>query len=133
MILLCAATVGFQGQNQDPESRRPRPPKGATSRPLPPVQEPMRTRVERRDLLQKFKGPSPLAGFYRSASFVPFTAVCNMAGIPAMSMPLHWNGEGLPIGSHFAGRFGDEATLFRLAAQLESARPWADKRPKVCA
>ncbi len=65
MILLCASAVGFQGQNQDPESRRPRPPKGATSRPLPPVQEPMRTRVERRDLLQKFKGPSPLAGFYR--------------------------------------------------------------------
>jgi hypothetical protein len=68
MILLCAATVSFQGQNQDPESRRstaPTPPKGAASRPLPPVQEPMRTRVERRDLLQKFKGPSPLAGFYR--------------------------------------------------------------------
>lgn len=65
MILLCAAAVGFQGENQDPESRRPRPPKGATSRPLPLVQEPMRTPVERRDLLQKFKGPSPLAGFYR--------------------------------------------------------------------
>jgi len=67
LCLVSAAAVGFQGQKQDPESRRQRPvpPKGATSRPLPPVQEPLRTKVERRDLLQKFKGPSPLAGFYR--------------------------------------------------------------------
>ncbi|MHC4514400.1 MAG: hypothetical protein ACYTGW_07460 [Planctomycetota bacterium] len=79
LCLVSAAAVGFQGDNQDqkqgqkqgqkqdPESRRqqPIPPKGATSRPLPPVQEPLRTKVERRDLLQKFKGPSPLAGFYR--------------------------------------------------------------------
>jgi Asp-tRNA(Asn)/Glu-tRNA(Gln) amidotransferase A subunit family amidase len=56
-----------------------------------------------------------------------------MTGQPAMSVPLFWNSQGLPVGSHFAARFGDEATLFRLAAQLEQARPWAQKRPPVAA
>ena len=69
----------------------------------------------------------------RAASFVPFTPICNITGQPAMSVPLYWNAEGLPIGSHFIGRFGDEATLFRLAAQLEQARPWAGRRPPVSA
>lgn len=71
----------------------------------------------------------PLAGLMRAAAFVPFTGICNATGQPAMSVPLYWNAEGLPIGAHFAGRFGDEATLFRLAAQLEAARPWAHRRP----
>jgi amidase len=48
-----------------------------------------------------------------------------------MSVPLEWNAEGLPIGLHFVGRFGDEATLFRLAGQLERAKPWSDRRPSV--
>ena len=76
---------------------------------------------------------NPLAGMIRAAQFVPFTPICNITGQPAMSVPLFWNEQGLPVGSHFVGRFGDEGTLFRLAAQLESARPWADRRPPVSA
>jgi amidase len=75
----------------------------------------------------------PLAGMRRAGLFVPFTPICNATGQPAMSIPLYWNAIGLPVGSHFIGRFGDEATLFRLAAQLESARPWAHRRPPVSA
>jgi amidase len=57
--------------------------------------------------------------------------IANMTGNPAMSVPLWWNREGLPIGVHVLGRFGDEATLFRLAGQLEAARPWAGRTPPV--
>jgi amidase len=73
----------------------------------------------------------PMAGFKRANQFVPFTPLANATGQPAMSVPLFWNAEGLPIGVHFMGRFGDEATLFRLAAQLESARPWTHRRPPL--
>jgi len=73
----------------------------------------------------------PLAGFKRSAAYIPFTPVCNMTGQPAMSVPLFWNSENLPIGVHFMGRYGDESTLFRLASQLEMAKPWAEKKPQV--
>jgi amidase len=72
-----------------------------------------------------------LYGLQRAVAFVPFTPVCNVTGQPAMSMPLFWNADGLPVGTHFAARFGDEATLFRLAAQLEAARPWSGRRPRV--
>ncbi len=75
----------------------------------------------------------PLRGFRRAKEFVPFTPICNITGQPAMSVPLFWNAEDLPIGTHFISRFGDEATLFRLASQLEQARPWADRRPPVSA
>lgn len=54
-----------------------------------------------------------------------------MTGYPAMSVPLHWSPEGLPVGVQFIGRFGDEATLFRLAGQLEAAHPWTHRRPGV--
>jgi amidase len=65
--------------------------------------------------------------------YMPATSMFNMSGQPAMSVPLAWNAAGLPLGMMFAARFGDEATLFRLAAQLEQARPWKHKLPPVCA
>jgi len=83
--------------------------------------------------LGSFDSPpeDPLRGLDRAAEFVPFTPICNVTGQPAMSIPLFWNADGLPVGVHFVGRFGDEATLFRLAAQLEAARPWVARRPPV--
>jgi amidase len=60
-----------------------------------------------------------------------FTAQINMSGQPAISLPLHWTREGLPLGSHFIGRIGDEATLLRLAGQIETAMPWKARRPPV--
>jgi amidase len=59
--------------------------------------------------------------------------IANITGNPAMSVPLHWTPDGLPIGMHFLGRFGDEATLLRLAGQLENARPWNQRRPPTFA
>jgi amidase len=75
----------------------------------------------------------PLAWLDIDARFAPFTSIANAAGHPAMSVPLFWSAEGLPIGSHFVGRFGDEATLFRLGAQLEEAQPWTARRPPLFA
>jgi amidase len=66
-------------------------------------------------------------------SFMPFTPLFNATGHPAMSVPLHWNETGLPIGMQFVGRFGDETTLFRLAGQLEKAKTWSARVPPVCA
>jgi amidase len=64
-----------------------------------------------------------------SFEFTPFTPLFNVTGQPAMSVPLSRNAQGLPIGLHFAGRYADEATLIRLASQLEEACPWFDQLP----
>jgi amidase len=70
---------------------------------------------------------NPLAPMFRTATFMPFTPLVNATGQPAVSVPLYWNNDLLPIGTQFVGRFGDEATLFHLSAQLEDARPWSHR------
>jgi amidase len=67
----------------------------------------------------------------RNTLFTPFTAVANLTGLPAMSLPLHWSDDGLPIGVQAIGPPAGEAILLRLAAQLEEARPWAGRRPPL--
>jgi amidase len=67
----------------------------------------------------------------RYMAFSPYTRLANMTGCPAMSVPLHWTPEGVPVGAHFLGRMWDEATLFGLARQLEQAAPWRERRPPV--
>ncbi|MCQ4080027.1 amidase [Streptomyces sp. RB6PN25] len=73
----------------------------------------------------------PGAEFAGLAAFTPFTPLYNATGQPSVSVPLYWNAAGLPIGVMFGGRYGDEATLVSLSAQLEAARPWAGRRPAV--
>ena len=74
---------------------------------------------------------NPMKWLEVALPFLAITRVQNLTGQPAMSVPLFWNKEDIPIGVQFAGRFGDEATLFRLAAQLERARPWKNRIPLI--
>jgi amidase len=69
------------------------------------------------------------ADFERQKRYAAFTAVFNVTGQPAVSVPLHWTPGGLPVGTMLVGRPGDEATLISLSAQLEAARPWAHRHP----
>lgn len=78
-----------------------------------------------------FEEVDPAENFERQKRFTPFTSVFNVTGQPAVSLPLHWTAGGLPIGMMLAGRVGAEGTLIALAAQLEAARPWADRRPPI--
>jgi amidase len=83
------------------------------------------------DVLNRSQGGSAEAWWRFDCEFNAFNPMANITGQPAMSVPLHWTAAGLPVGSLITGRYGDEASLFRLAAQLERARPWADRVPPV--
>ena len=71
----------------------------------------------------------PLTPLFRSASFVPFTPAFNVSGQPAVSLPLVWSDDGLPIGIQLVAAYGREDLLIRVASQLEAAHPWADRHP----
>jgi amidase len=78
-------------------------------------------------------GPDPFAALKRSEKPAMFTSIFNALGLPAMSVPLHWTEDGLPIGTQLAAAAGGEDLLLRVAAQLERERPWSDRRPVVFA
>jgi amidase len=86
-------------------------------------------------LLGTFDSPpdNPLAGFMRAASFTPFTPPFNVTGQPAISLPLTQTAGGLPIGVQLVAAYGREDVLFRVAAQLEAADPWANRCPPISA
>jgi len=95
-----------------------------------------RAEIVQCEILARLRLPSLIRKAAREISapmfdWLPYTPIFNLTGAPAMSVPLHWTDDGLPVGVQFAGRFNDEATLFRLAAQLERARPWRERRPPV--
>jgi amidase len=69
----------------------------------------------------------------RIGAFMPYTAQFNVTGQPAVSLPLHWTRDGLPVGVQLVAAFGREDVLVRVAAALEEAAPWADRRPQVSA
>jgi amidase len=78
-----------------------------------------------------FTAAGPEAEGRRIASFIPYTAQFNMTGQPAVSLPLHWTPDGLPVGVQLVAGYGREDVLVRLASQLEQAAPWAERRPPV--
>lgn len=84
--------------------------------------------------LGTFEDPdTPILGFLRAAAFAPFCAGFNLTGQPAMTVPLFWSPVGLPVGVQLAAAYGREDLLLRVAAQLEAARPWADRHPPISA
>ena len=71
----------------------------------------------------------PAHDFAAQKAFTPWTSAWNVTGMPAVSLPLHWTDEGLPVGVMVAARPAEEELLLSLAAQVEAAAPWADRRP----
>jgi amidase len=78
-----------------------------------------------------FTAAGPQAEGRRIASFIPYTAQFNMTGQPAVSLPLHWTPDDLPVGVQLAAAYGREDVLVKVASQLEQAAPWADRRPRI--
>ena len=78
-----------------------------------------------------FTAAGPAEEGARIASFIPYTAQFNMTGQPAISLPLHWTPDGLPVGVQLVAAYGREDVLIRVASQLEQAAPWSDRRPQV--
>jgi amidase len=78
-----------------------------------------------------FTAGGPEEEGHRIASFIPYTAQFNMTGQPAVSLPLHWTADGLPVGVQLVAGYGREDLLIRVASQLEQAAPWVDRRPTV--
>jgi amidase len=78
-------------------------------------------------------GGDPLKRWNRNLEVIPFTPAFNATGQPAISLPLHWSADGLPVGVHFVAPYAREDMLIRVAAQLEAAQPWANRRPPVSA
>jgi amidase len=78
-------------------------------------------------------GDDPVAALMRGAQTATFTATFNVTGQPAISLPLHWSEDGLPIGVQLVAGFGEEGLLLRVASQLEEARPWAERVPAAVA
>jgi amidase len=93
------------------------------------------TTAEPAPLLGEMTSPPemPLKGFLRAAPFGAFTSSFNMSGQPAVSLPLHWSRDGLPVGVQLVAAVGREDLLLRVASQLEEAAPWAQRRPPVSA
>jgi amidase len=83
------------------------------------------------ELDQDRKGMTAMEWTRQVFAYCPFTPLFNTTGQPAMSLPLHWSAQGIPVGVQIVARFGDEATLIRLAPQLEAAKAWAKKRPSA--
>ena len=75
--------------------------------------------------------PHRRPAYRQNLGWVPYTQLANLTGRPAMSVPLHWTADGLPIGAQLVGRARLRGLLLRLAAQLEQAQPWADRRPPL--
>jgi amidase len=76
-------------------------------------------------------GDDPWADFERSGRFAPYTSLVNVTGLPAISVPIGFGTDGLPTGVQLVGRPLAEDTLLQVAAQIEEARPWADRRPAL--
>jgi amidase len=81
--------------------------------------------------LRPAEGEPPIQMLMNSAGWVPFTPVFNVTGQPGISLPLHQSADDLPLGVQFVGPPAGEEMLISLAAQLEQARPWAERRPRV--